>query len=95
MNLPDFPGFLWFLFTAISAGFIWLLWRLLRDVTEGINKLRDEITRLKDELVRTREQFADKYRTKEEACRDWINLKETLDSMKSLDTRVTRLEMQK
>jgi iron-sulfur cluster repair protein YtfE (RIC family) len=92
MSIPDIHGFIWFLFTAVSAGFIWLLWRLLRDVSDGIVNLREEITKLKDELVKTREHFTDKYRTKDEACRDWAELKENLKDFKKLAERVTLLE---
>lgn len=89
--IPDLPGLIWFLFTLVSAGFIWMIWRLIKNVLEDIHGLRKEIQGLRSEMAKYREdnllscqKCAEKFRSKAEAVNDWIKLTESLTEMKAL-----------
>ena len=101
-QITDFSRIMSFLLTAVTAGFAVVIWWIIRGLAQDIKEIRAD-------QINHKANCLDRFRTKEEAERQWTALTEKLtymdaqakersqalwNKMEHLTERVTRLDQQ-
>ena len=75
-QITDFSKMISFLLSAVTAGFAVVIWWIIRGLAQDIKEIRGD-------QINHKAVCMDRYRTKDEAERQWIELTNRLGSMET------------